>query len=102
MVQQNINAKAPLKFSGKIKIKIIKRYKYQGYKTVNLIPGQTHYTKNDSHVSILSPAPSREHGCHYTKNDSHALERVLEKGWRLNIISKRRALHRGKQGLNMC
>jgi hypothetical protein len=48
MVQQNINAQAPLKFSVKIKIKIIKRYKYQGYATVNLIPGQAHYTKNDS------------------------------------------------------
>src|SRR4051812_29101221 len=48
MVQQNINAQAPLKFSIKIKIKIIKRYKYPRYATVNLIPGQTHYTKNDS------------------------------------------------------
>ena len=48
MVQQNINAQAPLKFRMKIKIKIIKRYKYQGYATVNLILGHAHYTKNDS------------------------------------------------------
>ena len=48
MVQQNINAQAPLKFSVKIKIKIIKRYKYPKYATVNLIPGQAHYTKNDN------------------------------------------------------
>ena len=48
-VQQNINAQAPLKFTGRLEIKItkdksIKLCQYQP------IPGQVHFTKNDNHA----------------------------------------------------
>ena len=48
-VQQNINAQAPLKFTGRLEIKITKD------KSIKLchyqpIPGQVHFTKNDSHA----------------------------------------------------
>ena len=48
-VQQNINAQTPLKFTRRLEIKIIKDksirlYHYQP------IPGQVHFTKNDSHA----------------------------------------------------
>ena len=48
-VQQNINAQAPLSFTGRLDIKITKD------KSIKLchyqpIPGQAHFTKNDSHA----------------------------------------------------
>ena len=48
-VQQNINAQAPLKFTGRLEIKITKD------KSITLchyqtILGQSHFTKNDSHA----------------------------------------------------
>ena len=48
-VQQNINAQAPLSFTGRLDIKIIKD------KSIKLchyqpILGQAHFTKNDSHA----------------------------------------------------
>ena len=48
-VQQNINVQAPLKFTGRLDIKITKD------KSIKLchyqpIPRQVHFTKNDSHA----------------------------------------------------
>jgi hypothetical protein len=48
-VEQNINAKAPLKFKSRLEVKY-QRYKHQSYTIINRVLGQAHYTKNDSHA----------------------------------------------------
>ena len=79
-VEQNINARAPLKFKRRLEIKISKDFKHYSYTTINRIPGQAYYTKNDS--------------C--------AFEKVLKERMETQHKSKRKALRRGKQGSLMC
>ena len=64
----------------KTRDKDIKRFRYHSYAKINRVPGQTHYTKNDS----------------------SALKKVLKELMETQHKNKRKALRRGKQGLIMC
>jgi len=79
-VEQNINAGAPLKFKRGLEIKISKEFKHYSYTTINRIPVQAYYTKNDS--------------C--------AFKKVLKERMETQHKNKRIALRRGKQGFTMC
>ena len=46
--EQNINAQGTSEVHEKTRSKNIERYKYHKYAIINLVPGQAHYTKNDS------------------------------------------------------
>ena len=48
-VQQNINAQAPLSFTSRLDIKIIKDKSIKSCHNQSIL-GQAHFTKNDSHA----------------------------------------------------
>ena len=49
-VEQNINAEGTFEVQEKTRGKNIERFKCHSYTTINLIPGQAYYTKNDSYA----------------------------------------------------
>jgi hypothetical protein len=49
-VEKNINAEAPLKFKGRLKVKNIKDTSIKVIPQFNHVLGQAHYTKNDSYA----------------------------------------------------